>query len=264
VTFGLASEFNLHGAAEFASGKHLGQMALHAAVGCAQSSAAGGSCKSGAIGSGVSAFASPGLNGLGKEGKLVASSVIGGIASRLSGGRFENGAITAAFGYLFNEAADRLVDKALDQTPRHFYSSDFVVGPDSDPASWEAGSHAIHSWNAPHWPGGLEVGETRVVNLWGGNPVRQVSYGPYLVTNQTLDGHVYHPGAGQYGGMVTRSVASDSQGNVRVYTIGYGSNPTQINAINNMIFGWTIFQGVNAVNFGIAKSHIFRSRNPIR
>ena len=108
LTFGLASEFGLHGGADFMSGKHLGQIALHAAMGCGSSAAAGGSCKSGAISGGVSAFASPMLPGDGKSfsaGRLVGSAIIGAVASRLSGGKAENGALTAAFSYLFNEAS---------------------------------------------------------------------------------------------------------------------------------------------------------------
>ena len=105
LTAGLAGAFNLHGVAEFGSAKWAGQIALHTAMGCAQSAAAGGSCRSGAIGSGVSAFASPMLEGLKGPGKLIASAIVGGVASRLSGGKFENGAMSAAFGYLFNEAA---------------------------------------------------------------------------------------------------------------------------------------------------------------
>ncbi len=116
LTFGLASGFGLHGAAAFGTGKHLGQMALHAAMGCAQSAMAGGSCKSGAISGGVSAFASP-LLPPDRIGRLVGSSAIGAIASRLSGGKAENGALTAAFSYLFNEGADRLVDKANASNP---------------------------------------------------------------------------------------------------------------------------------------------------
>jgi murein DD-endopeptidase MepM/ murein hydrolase activator NlpD len=45
-------------------------------------------------------------------GKLLASAVIGGTASQLNGGKFENGALSAAFGYLFNEAADRIFEKS--------------------------------------------------------------------------------------------------------------------------------------------------------
>ena len=120
VTFGLAEAFGLHGGASFGPGKHLGQVALHSAMGCASSAAAGGSCKSGAISGGVSAFASPMLAGDGKSfsaGRLVGRTIIGAVASRLSGGKAENGAMTAAFSYLLNEAADRIVDKANASNP---------------------------------------------------------------------------------------------------------------------------------------------------
>ena len=98
-----ATAFGLHGAAGFGGAKHLGQTALHAAVGCAQGAAAGGSCRSGALAGGVSAFASPALKGLSNSGKYVAAAVIGGVASKLGGGKFENGALTGAFGYLLND-----------------------------------------------------------------------------------------------------------------------------------------------------------------
>ncbi len=247
VTFGLASGFDLHGAAAFGEAKHFGQMALHTAMGCASSAMAGGSCKSGAISGGVSAFASP-LLPADRIGRLVGSSAIGAIASRLSGGKAENGALTAAFSYLFNEGADRLVAKAQDQTPRHFYTTDVAIGSDTDPDVWAAGSKAIHTVNAPGSAPVLGVGESRPVMLWGDNPVWQVSYGPFLVTNQTLNGHVFHPGEGEYGGMVSRWVASDGQGQVRIYTMGWGANSDTLNKWNNQISGWAIFVGVGRVN----------------
>ena len=43
------------------------------------------------------------MRGLGFQRSLVAHAVIGGLASVAGGGQFANGAITAAFGYLFNE-----------------------------------------------------------------------------------------------------------------------------------------------------------------
>ena len=107
MTFGLASGFDLHGAAAFGEGKHLGQIALHSAMGCGSSAMAGGSCRSGAISGGVSAFASP-LLPANRIGRLVGSSAIGAVASKLSGGKAENGALTAAFSYLFNVAAEAM------------------------------------------------------------------------------------------------------------------------------------------------------------
>jgi hypothetical protein len=74
-------------------------------MGCAQSAAAGGSCKSGAAAGFVSAAGSPFING-NYVTKLIANSVMGAISSKLGGGKAENGAITGAFGYLFNEWDD--------------------------------------------------------------------------------------------------------------------------------------------------------------
>ena len=111
LTYGLSTGLELHDSA-IVNGtlnfeKLSGQVALHAAVGCGQGAAAGGSCKAGAVSGGISAFAGPMLPGDGKSfdlGRLVAGAVVGAIASKLSGGKAENGAITAAFGYLFNQA----------------------------------------------------------------------------------------------------------------------------------------------------------------
>lgn len=84
--------------------QRLGQVAGHAAVGCAQSAAAGGSCKAGAMSAGFAAAAGPHLPG--KEisvERFLSRIVVGAIGSKLGGGSYENGAMTAAFGYLFND-----------------------------------------------------------------------------------------------------------------------------------------------------------------
>jgi hypothetical protein len=54
----------------------------------------------------VGSFAGPLLSGLDFSSKLVATSVLGGLAAVAGGGKFANGALTAAFGYLFNECAN--------------------------------------------------------------------------------------------------------------------------------------------------------------
>ena len=84
----------------------------HAAVGCASVAASGGSCQSGAISGGISA--AWGNYGPGYEGgtdpsgwqivqNSMTSAMVGGISSMAAGGSFQNGAVTGAFGYLFNE-----------------------------------------------------------------------------------------------------------------------------------------------------------------
>src|SRR5262249_62120463 len=72
-------------------------------VGRASAVARGGTVGSGAHAAAVPSFAGRCIKDIGLEGKLVANTVIGGAASVAAGGKFENGAITAAFGYLFNE-----------------------------------------------------------------------------------------------------------------------------------------------------------------
>lgn len=152
-----ATAFGLHGAAGFGGAKHLGQIALHAAVGCAQGAAAGGSCRSGALAGGVSAFASPALKGLSNSGKYVAAAIIGGIASKLGGGKFENGALTGAFGYLLNDLnlfskadriqpfAERLIKSNYNPDELNSYGHGnvgFVVDPDNPSMGLSVEDHA--------------------------------------------------------------------------------------------------------------------------
>ena len=92
-----------HAPLDFASDAHLFNIAGHALVGCASATANGGKCGSGALSGAVGSFAGPLLSGLDFSTKLVATSVLGGLASVAGGGKFANGALTAAFGYLFNE-----------------------------------------------------------------------------------------------------------------------------------------------------------------
>jgi RHS repeat-associated protein len=76
----------------------------HATVGCLSSAASGGSCGAGALSAGVAKFASLNITG-DPVAKGIAIAAIGGTASVLGGGSFANGAVTASFGYLFNEGS---------------------------------------------------------------------------------------------------------------------------------------------------------------
>lgn len=76
------------------------RVAAHAGAGCISASASGGNCGSGALGAGFSEWA--GSNLPRQYDGFVMRVVLGGTAAELGGGRFANGATTAAFGYLFN------------------------------------------------------------------------------------------------------------------------------------------------------------------
>jgi hypothetical protein len=94
-----------HGTLDFLSETHIENIAGHALVGCASAAASGGKCGAGALSGAAGSFDGPLLAGLNPDAKLVATSVVGGLASVAGGGKFANGAVTAAFGYLFNEMA---------------------------------------------------------------------------------------------------------------------------------------------------------------
>jgi RHS repeat-associated protein len=77
--------------------------AAHAAIGCASSVAGGGSCQSGATSALFGKFATNQTASWGVGvAQGVAAVVAGGVGSVIAGGKFENGAKTAAYGYLFN------------------------------------------------------------------------------------------------------------------------------------------------------------------
>jgi len=87
----------------FGTGEHFANILGHAAVGCGSAVASGGKCGPGALSGAVGSFVTPLTRGLDFTPRLVVTSVSGGLASVAGGGKFANGAVTAAFGYLFNE-----------------------------------------------------------------------------------------------------------------------------------------------------------------
>jgi RHS repeat-associated protein len=96
----------------------------HAVVGCASASMSHGNCSSGAISAGFADIASNNMPGFIKGDQaleLTYVSVVGGTASVLGGGKFANGAETAAFGYLFNDVSHwKQEERASAQVMRDF------------------------------------------------------------------------------------------------------------------------------------------------
>jgi RHS repeat-associated protein len=104
LTGGFAGTLDLilkgHGPLEFLSDAHLFNIAGHAAVGCGSAVASDGKCGPGALSGAAGSFAGPLANDMNRAGKLFVDSTAGGLASVAGGGKFGNGAVTAAFGYL--------------------------------------------------------------------------------------------------------------------------------------------------------------------
>jgi RHS repeat-associated protein len=89
---------------EYTAAGSLGNIAGHAAVGCASAEASGAACGPSALAGAITSAAGPLINNQNgfSVASLVENSVLGGVAAVAGGGKFENGAITGAFGYLFN------------------------------------------------------------------------------------------------------------------------------------------------------------------
>jgi hypothetical protein len=83
----------------------MGNYTGHAVIGCASSMAQGGNCEQGAAAALVGKWVTNNTSGSGWNDFTsgVAAVVSGGVGSMITGGSFENGAKTAAYGYLFNQ-----------------------------------------------------------------------------------------------------------------------------------------------------------------
>jgi hypothetical protein len=104
-------EFTTH-QPQFGTLQYAENVAGHALVGCGQAVASGGKCGPSALAGAVTSAAGPFINGHGFVAGLVANAALGGGAAVLGGGKFENGAITGAFGYLFNAARGAFIGGA--------------------------------------------------------------------------------------------------------------------------------------------------------
>jgi RHS repeat-associated protein len=94
ISLATAQGFTWAGDVGYLTGSSAAHFGAHALVGCVSTVAQGGQCGAGAL-SGIAGLA-------GTSYGLVGSAIAGGIGSVLGGGKFANGAVTGAFGYLFN------------------------------------------------------------------------------------------------------------------------------------------------------------------
>ena len=85
----------------------IGSGLMHGAVGGLFSMASGQGFKSGFLAAGFSDIAGDGGYSQNTAADITAHALYGGIGSVLGGGKFANGAITGAFGYLYNEIATK-------------------------------------------------------------------------------------------------------------------------------------------------------------
>jgi Possible hemagglutinin (DUF637) len=116
--------------------------AAHAAVGCVSSAVGGGQCGSGAASAVFGKFATNTIGGPGVDAdfgevlaKGIATAVAGGVGSVIAGGKFENGAMTAAYGYMFNALSSVGVNVRVPLVG----GAKFAVGVSYENGEWDAG-----------------------------------------------------------------------------------------------------------------------------
>jgi RHS repeat-associated protein len=210
-----------HGPLKFGSDAYLVNVAGHALVGCGMAVASGGQCGAGALSGAAPAAAGPFLSRLDWTGRLVASSALGGLASVAGGGKFANGALTGAFGYLFNAAGT---------LPKPVGDHDYTAGPNLVcPAALTCSSEEIADQGSRFAVPGQDptrpvVNDERylVRDPWTGIPggyVRtNVSQDGLTITNTTDLWHMFCCG------QITRTFFQDDTGAWYAKTTGTGYN----------------------------------------
>jgi RHS repeat-associated protein len=145
-----------------------GQVAAHAAVGCARGAMSGGECGPSALAATFGKLATYGMEAHGIDPEsFVATAVVGGTASVIGGGKFSNGAMTAAYGWIYNYMESEIVSAYRGHAGHHrmtkqwakanrnnmtgdaldYASSKSNIGGD---LSWGKGSKNEHQNDAAH------------------------------------------------------------------------------------------------------------------
>ena len=182
----------------------------------------------------------------------VAVSMAGGLASKLAGGKFDNGATTAAFGYLFNCLASKCnANDYKGKSPGHEYGpfASPVLCNESTAGCMPAAQNALGCNSAPGQPACVPLGVDVAGSLSGANPVTQFRPNENMIINGTTDGHRYHDG------MVMRWIGNDPNGDVRIWTYGIGINNSPYKAKENQVGGRLLFEKIGIENrFDVQKS----------
>jgi RHS repeat-associated protein len=105
LTYAQALAFNVAGDVLQGTGLDASTPAVfvvHGFVGGVFSDIQGGSFSQGFLAAGLSSLVAPVAQGQGRVGGTIISAIAGGVGSVVGGGKFQNGAVTGAFGYLYN------------------------------------------------------------------------------------------------------------------------------------------------------------------
>jgi RHS repeat-associated protein len=215
--------------------------ALHGVIGCISSEMSGGNCGQGALSAAFSKVMTPitvGLAGANEFAGVMISVAIGGTGSVLGGGKFANGATTAAYGYIFNCLASKCFATDYPKEKRFFheytYSTDMCSENDSGCRPFV--QQILSCASAPGQSSCITPGAPDKLGiLWGGNPVSQYMPNENMIINGSDPSHWLADG------YVVRWIGV-TNGIVQIWTYGIGVNKD---------WGAYIGNYAAAANFGI-------------
>lgn len=225
-------------------GQAAAQIAAHAVVGGISAELSGGKFGHGFFSAGVTkglggAFLPGGsdLSGGDIAKGTVVSMVIGGTASVISGGKFANGANTAAFQYLFNQAREGWLQKTREwniNRREHIYGNEFLVCGNGEPTCTEAqAAEALRLYPAPGADGKTPIQDGDSSHIDGfGTVDHRVDPDGKGIWNFTRSNHTLH------NGWVHRRVVSHSGGiYIRTYGAGDGNLAWINENLDDMVWG---------------------------
>jgi RHS repeat-associated protein len=243
-----------------------GNAAAHAAWGCAEGELSSGDCGSGARGAFASALiSSPSTtygNPYANVGDLVVNTAIqagvGGLAAVAGGGKFAQGARSAAFAYLFNCVAHKCSAADYDPNDPNFHE----FGPfassicdTSAPGCLDAARQQLLCNSAPGQGQCATVGVEVSQGLSGGNPITQYAPSQDMVINGTSPRHIFDDG------YVVRWLAVDDAGIAQIWTYGRGVNTSVWTTVGNQYGGEAIFRYIGIRNSAEANRKIKKDRD---
>jgi RHS repeat-associated protein len=211
---------NALGSPQFDPAAYAENVTGHALVGCGAAAANGASCGSGALSGAVTASAAPLINGQSYGAALVENAVLGGAASVAGGGKFANGAVTGAFGYMFNASLHQGYNPN-DPNYHYYQFSNEICSASEDGCTSQNVFDSLKSYAAPgQLSPAVSLGS---VYAPGAGFVKQyVDADNLTVTNVTSEGHMFDPG------QVKRSVVSSPDGSISIITTGEGTGPNRL------------------------------------
>jgi RHS repeat-associated protein len=230
-TFGEVNESGVMSGSQ--AGPYVGKIVFHGVLGGMQAGFSGQRFGSGFLAGAAQAAGAPFIRGS-EPLKVAEAAAIGGTASVIGGGKFDNGAITAAFAQAYN-----------DSIHLNSHSYDFLVHIcDSGAPGCTAANvfEGLLQHDYPGQPDGTEVRDGGVYGVYG-----NLSQAPIIVTvdaddliaiNTTRAEHIFCCGT------VTQSVVPDSMnasGGYAIAVVGGGNNTNVVYAALNWAAGRLVF-----------------------